>query len=54
MPDYRAMYLELMGSLEDAIDTLISAQKRCEELYMQADDKEVVSIVANDKSADKE
>lgn len=32
MPDYRKMYYELFHAIEDAIQILIQAQRRCEEI----------------------
>jgi len=37
MPDYKEMYLTLMGETEKAIRILIEAQKACEELYLNDD-----------------
>ena len=34
--DYKQMYLELIRGTERAINTLIDAQRRCEELYISA------------------
>lgn len=34
MPDYREMYLTLFRAAEQAVNTLIQAQQKCEELYM--------------------
>lgn len=39
MPDYKAMYLALFHATEQAIDTLIAAQRECEELYLSAPDE---------------
>ncbi|MEI3141119.1 MAG: hypothetical protein V8S34_05905 [Lawsonibacter sp.] len=39
MPDYKAMYLSLFHATEQAIDTLIAAQRECEELYLNAPDE---------------
>ena len=36
MPDYKEMYLTLFRATEQAINTLIVAQQKCEELYMDA------------------
>ncbi len=35
MPDYKKMYLTLFHAVEDAIRTLIAAQRICEELYVE-------------------
>lgn len=34
MPDYKKMYLTLFRATEQAISTLIEAQRACEELYI--------------------
>jgi hypothetical protein len=34
---YKEMYLELFRATEQAINTLIDAQRRCEEMYMNQD-----------------
>ena len=39
MPDYKARYLSLFHATEQAIDTLIAAQRECEELYLNAPDE---------------
>ena len=39
MPDWKEMYLTLMRETERAINTLIDAQRRCEELYLQSGEK---------------
>ena len=38
MPDYKKMYYELFRASEEAINLLIKAQQRCEELYLSADE----------------
>ena len=35
MPDYKEMYLMMMQETEKAIQTLIQAQRACEELYIE-------------------
>lgn len=35
MPDYKEMYLMMVRETEKAIQTLIQAQRACEELYLQ-------------------
>ncbi len=40
MPDYQKMYLTLFHAAEEAIDTLIAAQRACEELYLAEDGPE--------------
>ena len=40
MPDYREMYLTMMRETERAIELLIAAQRKCEELYIGETEKE--------------
>lgn len=39
-PDYKEMYLNLFRASEEALDILIAAQRRCEEMYLAADGEE--------------
>lgn len=39
MPDYKEMYLTMVRASEKAIDTLVEAQRKCEELYLEGEDK---------------
>ena len=38
MADYKEMYLTLFRATEQAINTLISAQRECEEMYLSMPD----------------
>ena len=38
MPDYKEMYLTLMRATEGALNLLIDAQRKCEQMYIE--DKE--------------
>ena len=40
MPDYKEMYLTMIRASEKAINTLVEAQKKCEEMYLEGDDEE--------------
>ena len=40
MPDYKKMYLELMHATEDAINLLIAAQQRAEDIYCESVERE--------------
>lgn len=40
MPDYRELYFELFRATERAINTLVEAQQRCEEQYLQQTEDE--------------
>lgn len=39
-PDYKEMYLTMVRASEAAINTLIQAQKKCEEQYLSAGEGE--------------
>ena len=39
-PNYKELYLTLFRATEQAINALIAAQQRCEELYLAATDGE--------------
>ena len=39
MNEYKEMYLELMRSVEKALRILINAQRKCEELFLSAEDE---------------
>ncbi len=57
MPDYKEMYLKLFHASERAINTLIQAQRECEELYISQPepDLKVLSILSeSDKSMEEE
>lgn len=41
MPDYKEMYLTLFRATEQAINTLIEAQRACEELYISESETEL-------------
>ncbi|MCI8551539.1 MAG: hypothetical protein HFF56_00870 [Lawsonibacter sp.] len=38
--NYKEMYLIMFRACEEAIDTLITAQRKCEEMYLAAGDPE--------------
>lgn len=40
MPDYKKMYLTLVDASEKALNTLIEAQRECEELYLNSTETE--------------
>ena len=40
MPDYKEMYLSLFRATEKAINILIEAQNKCEDMYIEAEDDE--------------
>ncbi len=48
MADYRAMYHKMMRATEQALHIIITAQRECEELYLQSDET-AVNIVTTEK-----
>lgn len=57
MSDYKEMYFKLFRASEQAINTLIQAQRECEELYINQPepDLKVLSVSSeNKKSMEKE
>ena len=48
VPDYKEMYLTLLHASEDAINTLIAAQQRCEELYLSGSEANLKMIPQNE------
>lgn len=38
MPDYKQMYLDLLDGVEKAINLLIDAQRKSEEIYIATDE----------------
>ncbi len=37
-PDYKVMYFEMFRAAEKSINILVEAQRKCEELYISADE----------------
>lgn len=44
MPDYKEMYLTMVRASEGAINTLVEAQRKCEEVYISSPDPEIVVL----------
>lgn len=44
MPDYKEMYLSLFSATEEAINHLIAAQRKCEELYIASEEPRIVLL----------
>lgn len=42
MPDYKEMYLKLFRASEEAVNTLIAAQRECEELYISQPERTIL------------
>ena len=52
MPDYKEMYLKLFRATESAATTWIEAQRKCEEMYLSAENTEITMLpVANKVTA---
>lgn len=51
MPDYKEMYLTMVRASEKAIDTLIAAQRECEELYLSSPEARITILKSEDKNA---
>ena len=54
MTDYKQMYLELIRGTERAINTLIDAQRRCEELDISAPEAEITILPSKEAKTDKQ
>ena len=39
-PDYKEMYLDLFRASEEALDILIAARRKCEDMYLAAGDEQ--------------
>ena len=52
MSDYKKMYLILFRATEEAINTLIEAQRECEELYISEPETELRVISLPDCTED--
>lgn len=52
MPDYREMYHTIMRDTEKAINILISAQRKCEELYVSSPDPEIKLFIRDSEEQD--
>ena len=51
MPDWKEMYLTLFRETEKAINILTDAQRRCEEMYINAPEPEIRLLPPEDGSA---
>ena len=47
MPDYQEMYLEMARETERAINILIDAQHKCEEIYIKTSDTKIKPLIKN-------
>ena len=44
MPDYKKMYIKPLNAAENALNTLIAAQRECEELYINLPEPELKAV----------
>ena len=49
MPDYKEMYFTLFRATEQAVHTLVTAQRACEELYISQGDGELTLLPQKEK-----
>lgn len=49
MPDYKEMYLKLFRASEKAVNTLIEAQRECEEMVLSAEEPKL-TVLQNQRS----
>ena len=54
MPDYKKMYFTLFRATEQAINTLIEAQRECEEMYISEPETELRVIPLPDHADENE
>lgn len=47
--DYKEMYLKMMRASEEAIRILIQAQQECEEMYVSAQETELIVLRTDGK-----
>ena len=47
--DYKEMYLKMLRASEEAIRILIQAQQECEEMYVSAEDPELIVLRPDDE-----
>lgn len=52
MPDYKELYLEMVRGTEKAINILIDAQRKCEELYISSPDPEITVLPSGGEDPD--
>ena len=44
MTDYKELYLTMFRASEKAIELLVEAQRKCEELYINSRDAEIIRL----------
>ena len=50
MTDYKQLYLQMFRASEKAIELLVDAQRKCEELYINSHDAELIQRESRDES----
>lgn len=53
MPDYKEMYLTMIRASEKAINTLVEAQKKCEEMVLSAGEPELIVLKSPKRGPEK-
>ena len=48
MPDYKELYLTMFRAAEEAVNILIAAQRKCEELYVDTPDPSPVPLAGDE------
>ena len=46
MPDYKEMYLTMVRASEEAVNCLVAAQRKCEDLYLYSPEPEITLLEA--------
>lgn len=44
MPDYKSMYFEFAARVADAVELLISAQRKAEESYIEDESTQIIKL----------
>lgn len=47
--DYKEMYLKMMRASEEAIRILVKAQQECEDMYLNAEEPELIVLHPEDE-----
>ena len=54
MPDYKTMYFRLFNRVTDAINILQSAQRECEDMFIDGTDADIFHLAERSESGGKE
>ena len=52
MPDYEKMYHIMFNATEEAINLLIAAQQKCEDIYCSGENAEIVLLNDNEEKSE--